>query len=256
MTWGIYVINLDRSPQRWARMKWQLDALGVPYERLAAVDARTFTPEEAMHLDRAAYERLHGKSPLMGELGCYLSHVKLMHHFLASDHRWALALEDDVTLTPSLTPVLEGLAIHGQHWDMVKLSAVHSGTPRTVFDLTRTHRLAVMFSRCTGSSAYAINRMAARRYLDGLLPMQLPYDHVFDRGWEFGLKVRMVSPTPCVHGDAGDSTNGSGRARQKFHWTQRCSAHVHRVVNEARRLRYAWHQWRDERSTRTATSDG
>jgi hypothetical protein len=33
----------------------------------------------------------------------------------------------------------------------------------------------------------------------GLLPMSLPYDHVFDQGWRFGLKVRLVTPTPCGH---------------------------------------------------------
>lgn len=249
MTWGIYVINLDRSPERWMRMQRQLDALSLPYERFAAVDARRFTPEQTAQLDRPAYERLHGMAPLMGELGCYLSHVTLMRHFLASPHAWALVLEDDVTLTEALPRVMEGLARHAGRWDMVKLSAVHSGTPRAVLDLTPGHRLAVMFSRCTGSSAYAINRVAAQRYADGLLPMQLPYDHVFDRGWQFGLKVRLVTPTPCIHGDEGDSTIGSGPSREKFHWTQRGTTYAHRLSNEMRRLRYAWGQWRAERSS-------
>ena len=104
------------------------------------------------------------------------------------------------------------------------------------------HHLAVMLSRCTGSSAYAINRRAAQAYLHGarpLLPMQLPYDHVFDQGWRFGLRVRLVTPTPCGHDDQIASTIVAppGPPR-KFHWTQRLPAHAYRLGNEWRRLWY------------------
>ena len=42
---------------------------------------------------------------------------------------FALILEDDVLLHDSLPAVLHGLLRHAERWDMVKLSAVHSGTP-------------------------------------------------------------------------------------------------------------------------------
>jgi hypothetical protein len=50
--------------------------------------------------------------PALGELGCYLSHVAVMRALLASSHRFALVLEDDVLLTPALRPVLQGLLAH------------------------------------------------------------------------------------------------------------------------------------------------
>lgn len=234
-----WVINLDRAPERLARIRAQLDRLQLPYTRLAAIDARAFTPEQAAALDHAAYHRKHGMTPVAGELGCYLSHVAVMQRFLASDAAAALVLEDDVLLHDGLPAALRGLLRHPGRWDMVKLSAVHSGTPVPYLRLGAGHWLAVMLSRCTGSSAYVINRRAATAYLRELLPMSLPYDHVFDQGWRFGLKVRLVTPTPCGHDEQIVSTigtpSGSGR---KFHWTRRLPAYTWRLGNASRRIAY------------------
>jgi glycosyl transferase family 25 len=96
-----------------------------------------------------------------------------------------------------------------------------------------------MLSRCTGSSAYLMNRRAATAYAHGLLPMSLPYDHVFDQGWRFGLKVRLATPTPCGHDDRIASTIVAppGPSR-KFRWTRRLPTYAYRLGNEWRRLMY------------------
>jgi glycosyl transferase, family 25 len=248
-----WVINLDRAPERWQRVSARLAEIGLPATRFPAVDARAFTPEQQARLDAAAFARLHGMTPLPGELGCYLSHVEVMRRMLAGDAEFALILEDDVLVTDRLPAALDGLARHAGRWDMVKLSAVHSGTPRRVLEAAPGQHLAVMWSRCTGSSAYVINRRAARAYLDperGLLPMQLPYDHVFDQGWRFGLKVRLLVPTPCVHDEQTASTIAapSGTPTRKFHWTKRLSTFGYRLRNEGRRLVYAVSEsWRERR---------
>ncbi|MBK6469843.1 MAG: glycosyltransferase family 25 protein [Betaproteobacteria bacterium] len=245
------MINLDRAPDRLARVHAQLQHLQLPFTRLAAVDARALTPEQRAALDEPAYRRKHGMSPVLGELGCYLSHVAVMRAFLASDAAFALVLEDDVLLQDSLPAVLQGLMAHPGRWDVVKLSAVHRGTPMPYLEVAPGHQLAVMLSRCTGSSAYLMNRRAAQAYLrepGGLLPMQLPYDHVFDQGWRFGLKVRLVTPQPCGHDAQIESTIGTsaGTAR-KFPWTQRGSTYAYRLGNEARRLTYGLRETLRER---------
>jgi glycosyl transferase, family 25 len=247
LTW---VINLDRAPERLARIREQMQRLGLPFERLPAVDARAFTPEQQALLDKPSYRRKHGMEPLGGELGCYLSHLEVMRRFVASQADFALVLEDDVLLTERLPAALSGLMAHPQRWDMVKLSAVHSGTPQPVLQVAPGQQLCVMLSRCTGSSAYLMNRRAAQAYLEGLLPMQLPYDHVFDQGWRFGLKVRLLSPTPCVHDEEVSSTIATpvGQTSRKFHWPRRLPAHLYRLGNEWRRLMYGLsHTWRERR---------
>jgi glycosyl transferase, family 25 len=243
-----WVINLDRAPERRQRIAAQLQRLELPWTRLPAVDARALTPAQRAALDESAYRRLHGMTPGLGELGCYLSHVAVMREFLATGAAFALVLEDDVLLHDSLPAVLRGLLAHPDRWDTVKLSAVHSGTPVPLLEVAPGHWLAVMLSRCTGASAYLVNRRAGRAYADGLLPMQLPYDHVFDQGWRFGLKVRLVTPTPCDHDDRIESTIAlpPGPTR-KFHWTRRLSAHAWRLRLEVRRLSYGISQWLREK---------
>jgi glycosyl transferase, family 25 len=246
-----WVINLDRAPERLARVRAQLQQLQLPFTRLAAVDARALTPEQRAALDEPAYRRKHGMSPVPGELGCYLSHVAVMRAFLASDAAFALVLEDDVLLKPGLPAVLNGLMSNPGRWDVVKLSAVHRGTPMPYLEVAPGHQLAVMLSRCTGSSAYLMNRRAAEAYLrqpGGLLPMQLPYDHVFDQGWRFGIKFRLVTPTPCGHDETIASTIGtSAGTTRKFAWTQRGSTYAYRLGNELRRLAYGLRETLRER---------
>ena len=249
--WGLqtWVINLDRAPQRLARISSQLKNLGLAFTRIAAVDARALTEEQVRQLDEPEFRRKHGMTPVMGELGCYLSHVRACELLLASNAAFALVLEDDVLLHDTLQPVLDGLMQHPARWDMVKLSAVHSGTPVPYLELCPGHQLAVMLSRCTGSSAYLMNRHAAQAYLLGLLPMSVPFDHVFDQGWRFGLKVRLVTPTPCGHDEniASSIVVPAGLSR-KFHWTHRLSAYAYRLGNEWRRLRYGLSNvWQERR---------
>ncbi len=243
-----WVINLDKDRERLQRISQQLATTGLDWTRSSAVYGRDLPPAEQQRLlDSAAYRRKHGMEPALGELGCYLSHVAVMRALLASEHRFGLVLEDDVLLTPALLPVLQGLLRHTGRWDMVKLSAVHSGTPQPCLELAPGHQLAVMLSRCTGSSAYLVNRRAAQAYVDGLLPMSLPYDHVFDQGWTFGLQVRLVTPTPCIHDEEIATTITTGGGSRKFAWHRRLSAHAYRLGNELRRVRYGLAQWRAEK---------
>ena len=215
------------------------------------MDARALTPEQSASLDEAAYRRKHGMTPVLGELGCYLSHVQAMHAFLASSADFALILEDDVLLHDSLPAVLHGLMKQSDRWDVAKLCAVHSGTPVAYAEVAPGYQLAVMLSRCTGSSACILNRHAAKAYTRGpqaLLPMSLPYDHVFDQGWRFGFKFRLVTPTPCGH-DAQIAATivAPPGVTRKFHWTKRLPTYAYRLGNEWRRLVYGLTQILRER---------
>ena len=234
-----WVINLDRAPERLARVSAQLQHLQLPFTRLAAVDARALSPEQRAALDEPAYRRKHGMNPVLGELGCYLSHVAVMRAFLASKAEFALVLEDDVLLHDSLPAVLQGLMHNADRWDVAKLSAVHGGTPVPYLQVAPGRQLAVMLSKCTGASAYVVNRRAAQTYANRLLPMSLPFDQVCDQGWRFGFKFRLVTPTPCGHDDQIASTMGyASQPNRKFHWTKRLSAYAYRLGNELRRLHY------------------
>ena len=245
----VWVINLDRSPERLAAIAADLDRLGLPWTRHPAVDARQLRPDQRAQLDAKVFRRQHGMEPALGEVGCYLSHVEVMQAFLQTDMDFAVILEDDARLGDRLPGVLQALQGCADRWDTVKLSAVHSGTPQACLRLDAQTELSIMLTRCTGSSAYVINRRAAETYLRGLLPIRLPYDHVFDQGWTFGLHVRLAHPPPIGHPQDNVSTIVATGSR-KFPWYRRLSTHVFRVGNEWRRVRWALGEMRRERALR------
>ncbi len=240
----IYVINLDRSPQRLREISEQLAKFELPFQRVAAVDGKLATPAQKALLDEAAYALKHGKTSLPGELGCYLSHVETIREFLKSEHQFAVILEDDAILEDSFALVIQYLRQQPNLWDMVKLSGVHSGTPVAVQRINNQHRLSVMFSKCTCSSAYMINRKAAKAYSEGLIPMTLPYDHEFDKGWVYGIKIRAVTPFVVTHNELAPTTIvGSQAHNRKLQGIQRLPVHLYRLRTELQRLFYAISQY-------------
>ncbi len=268
----VLVINLDKDTARLARIAAQLDALGLAWTRIPAVHGAKLAPERRQQLvDVAGYVRRHGMTPNAGEIGCYLSHLEAFQALLAGPASQALVLEDDVGLTPDVPAILEALAAQAGRWDMVKLSAVHRGTPQAVARLSERHHLTVMLSQCTGSSAYVVNRHAAQVYLERLLPIRLPYDHAYDRGWAMGLKVRRVDPLVALHDDLIESTitsvaQASGEAGatgavmsprdRVLPWYRRFPTYGWRLVNELRRVTHGlvsvWRE-RDGSGTDSAT---
>ncbi len=246
------VINLDRAPDRMMRMSQRLQELELGWQRVSGVDGQALDWTSPTYLDLNAFHRRHGKSPLSGEVGCYLSHLKAMNAFLSSDARFALILEDDVQLCEDVPRVLNGLQDCPQDWDLVKLSGVHRGTPVKLQSLDAEHDLVVMLSKCTGASAYVLNRRAAEVLAAGLLPMRIPFDHEFDRAWHWGLKTRVVWPYPCHHDQEVTSTiNYGDRPRRRFVWYRRFPAYAWRIANAWCQLKYGFGQWLDARRWRS-----
>ncbi len=231
------VINLARSPERLEEMRRQLSNTCLVWERFDAIEGAKVSLPDAALVDPVEYARRHGKTYAVGELGCYLSHVYAYQRFLESEKLYALILEDDVQLLPQLEADLHGLYRHPEQWDLVKLSGVHRGTPLAVGKLGATTKLSVPLTRCTGSSAYLINRHAAQALCSNLLPMRLPFDHEFDRAWHYGFKLRIASPWPCNHDQKNESLINSGPATQrKFVWYKRLTAYAWRAHNEFKRI--------------------
>jgi glycosyl transferase family 25 len=238
----ILVINLDRAPHRLQKISEQLNRLGLNWERLNAVDGRSLSMQDSSLLDLRKFGLRHGKTPLPGELGCYLSHVRAFERFDSSSLKYCLILEDDVDLKSDLPTALKALADHPADWDLVKLSGVHHGTPVTTVEFDGGYRLVTMLSKCTGASAYVINRNAFQSMGRRLLPMSLPFDHEYDRGWHWGLKVRSLMPYVGVHDQQVESTiNSSKDPNMRFHWVKRLPAFAWRFRNASQRLIYGLH---------------
>lgn len=122
----IYVISLDRTPERYASVKKQLDKFNLNHERFSAVDGKLITVKD---LERnqiiqwpkigppngyyrnadlkinyhsykdAEFHYITDKCLLnCGELGCAMSHRAVWSDIVKHKYKKAIVLEDDITI--------------------------------------------------------------------------------------------------------------------------------------------------------------
>jgi glycosyl transferase family 25 len=192
---GAYVINLDRSPNRYLYVKDNITALGFPLQRIVAVDESQMTQHEKdSSLDAKAYTSFMAAQPALGVIGCYLSHVKTWQEFLSSDYLYALIFEDDISFKPeTLRLVIDELIGNNDLWDITTFDIGHKGSPLVIKKLANND-LVVYLHNVTLTGAYIINRQAALNMLSKALPIKMPVDWYFTRGWEFDLKFTGIEP--------------------------------------------------------------
>ena len=181
----IYVINLDRHPERLAHMRDQLSEVG--FERVAAVDGAG-KPETAKGLTRF-------------ELACLESHRNAWRLFLKRSDAHACFLEDDVHLCPGF-----GALVSSEGWippdaHSIKLDTyfqeVKLGERRAIFGGREVARL---FTRHESSAAYILSREGAERYLELTARTVLPADYsLFPKSSRrLGLRVYQLAPAAAV----------------------------------------------------------
>jgi glycosyl transferase family 25 len=242
-----FLINLDRSPERLAATRHQLDGLGLPWERVAAVDGEKLVLPDRAFVNETAFRRRHHALLRRGEIGCYLSHYRTLQRFLASDASAGLILEDDVELPSDLPAILAALSACPEQWDLVKLHVTHPGGIITRLTLRQPYRLVSLAFRHGSSAAYIVNRKAAEKLVKGLLPMTVPYDHEFDRAWKYRFKLRAVLPPPVTRRrlpstisrtSLADPTAKAANSRMHKPWYRQGGMVLFRGMNDVQRVLY------------------
>ena len=87
-----YVINLDRIPDRLDRITVHLENLGIPMERVSAVDGQLWDGEGWKSRGRRNERQWRGGA------GCYFSHIKALEIALERNVFPCIILEDDAVL--------------------------------------------------------------------------------------------------------------------------------------------------------------
>ncbi len=227
----IYVINLDRMPDRWRHMRRELgnlrDRSGKPLtgisRRFSAVDARYYQDSPSSELVQRHYSladqlfvqpdpRLHrtidaeAKAIEMTpqEVAVALSHIEVWKLIAEGDRLYTLVLEDDVYFRRGFASILDDawaelITCPGQvsPVDMIYLSYKEADgeVPRRPFS-------GLLFRPVTGLwqlSGYVLSKSGAQQLLD-LLPVRGPVDlwlnHQF-RGLDvFATRVSILEQRP------------------------------------------------------------
>ena len=202
----IFVINLDRSPDRLAFMRGQAERLDFEFERVAAVnglDVPSWLSDE--------FAGPHALLP--GEVGCYASHLVAAKQVVARDLSEAVILEDDAELQPDfMALVSKAVRAAPAGWDIVHLSTVFKKSIVVVADLGEGHLLVRYTQWPANTAAYVLSNKGARKVLT---PQRrfMPVDIERRYAWRRQLNIVGMYPAPVVQvGSFADTVRCAARS--------------------------------------------
>lgn len=212
------VINLDRSPDRWAHAKAQLDRVGVDALRVSGVDGKLLDKDsiDAYNETSSYPKKILCPRPLRaGEIGCFLSHRLCWQRLLDSDENWALIFEDDIVLSDRAPIYMnnEDWIPEGVH--LIQLFNFHEKwvaycKRRKISLKTGDELLIPVRPAPTGTPAYMISREAAKFALEHSEKLAFPVDNYL---FEWGPVAerydvwRLSSPVVRTTGEASTILN-------------------------------------------------
>jgi len=233
---GIWLINLDRDTERCAAMVEQFQALGLPFKRFAAVNGKDHKETLLKNADEAAYERNMGSTLLPGKLGVFASHTSVWDEFLASDHKVALILEDDVVFHDDFMESLETALAGSAHWDTLRFNCIRAKIPVSQGKLG-PYSLNAYIGPFTGNACYLIHRDTAEKLRTSIWPQTRALDHELNRFFKHDFRQFGLEPFSTHVDDGGISsiTGAEGRMRQKLPFANRLPHYRLKATNYFRR---------------------
>jgi glycosyl transferase family 25 len=243
---GVFLINLDRSPERLQLAHQSLAAAQVPYQRIAGFDA-SLEDLSLCRIDAKSFQTTHGRTePRKGEIGCFQSHVRAMEAFLATDKETAIIMEDDAVPEPWFESGVAQLLAWRQAWDIAPLFHFHNGGPIKIRK-SDAFNLTIFLTHVSSSAAYILNRKAALKLLEHMSTQRACVDHALFEKYTHGLRLRGISPMPMrLSSQANISTIGVEKSG-KLPFFKRFPTFVHRSVSALKIFGHALRELRRER---------
>jgi glycosyl transferase, family 25 len=195
-----YIINLDRSTDRFAHISKLLSGSGLDVVRVSAVDGDRL-PE-----DDLSQWRSHNRiwSPMSArEIGCFLSHRNTWKLIVESGKPWAFVCEDDIHFSRHFARFLGNSEWLPGNADIVKAETMRSRVEMSVAKTAEIfgHSLRQLKSEHLGSAGYFVSREACEKLLDLTTEYCEPADRVlFSPRSPIAplLRIHQIDPALCI----------------------------------------------------------
>lgn len=188
----VFVINLERAPERMKFMSEELAREGLDFSRVPAIDGCQIPPDQ-IEKETSAFCQwcVIGRRMTNGEVGCALSHINIWQKMVSENIPLACVLEDDVTILPGFKERLFELETDCNPLDC---SVYHLSTPR---ELDQTPRIVPM-EKGDCACGYVLTKGAAKRLLACNNPIIYPID-TWGVWIKAGVSVYKVVPKTVGH---------------------------------------------------------
>jgi glycosyl transferase, family 25 len=192
----VFLINLDRDPDRLVHMRTALGQVGLVPERVPAVYGLAmpdWVKPYFLDADGCVASRLK-----VGEVGCYASHLVTAKRLLERGLPYALVCEDDLRFDADLVALIEAtLAVLPRNWGIVRLSNAPKSPYLARADLPGERDLAVYSRVPNNTGAFLLSADGAKKLLKpGLRTLQI--DEHLRRPWLLGMETFGIVPPPIV----------------------------------------------------------
>jgi glycosyl transferase, family 25 len=198
----VYVINLDRAPDRLAHMQDQLGRLGISFSRVKAVDAKLMTEAELVEFRSSIVQahRPHAWSP--AQIGIFLSHKKAWEEIASGSDSHAAVLEDDVHLSDRIVSLLQDSDWIDQSMDIVRLETTLQGVRLSRQPVSQVDDMKIFrVQGAWGSAGYIISRNIAAWLVGSPRRVYEPVDWLLFHERSAlapALNIFQLDPAPCV----------------------------------------------------------
>jgi glycosyl transferase, family 25 len=204
----IYVISLATDAERRARMRTQIERLGLQFQFQDGVDGRAMTENER---EQAAPMRLrrYWSHLTAGEIGCALSHLAAIQKIASGPYPYGAVFEDDVTISPEFPQFFSVVERNPPPFDVMWLAHSKKKKYRAIMRIGhlggREIRARVFLDYTAAAAVYT--REAARRIADTVKVIEAPIDHMLWRNHCLpGLRVVEIHPHIVEQDQEGPST--------------------------------------------------
>jgi len=241
----LYVINLDRSGDRLARIGGLFSTMGLEFTRITAVDVRVLSDDALAQVQKC---NIWTQDLMRGEIACFLSHARALQQFVDDNAPYGVIFEDDVELGRGAASLLkddswlENMAHKtGEMIDLVKLETsgkklllgqaipIEDQDNFTLARLKSTHMLA---------AAYLISRPAAMRLLEMMQQQAAPFDHfLFNFGLGIAQHFTLYQLEPAIAIQAGLASTLEGERADKKQQAKSNRCFRQTLFREIRRLK-------------------
>jgi hypothetical protein len=201
----VYVINLDRSKQRWKAMELQFALQDLPVIRYSAFDGRTLETSEEIALvhPEALASARRGKRKThddhnYGSIGCFLSHMAVWKKIVASSRPYGVVFEDDIRLPKNFITQFLTMLSACPPWDMIVFGPWAPTSP--IRQRVTNQRMEFVTCRWILLNSYVIRSDLCRKLLQKSIPIRRQVDWWIssetesDHAWLLRKPLTSISP--------------------------------------------------------------
>jgi Glycosyltransferase involved in LPS biosynthesis len=216
LKYKIFVINMQRSKDRWINICGQLEKFNVPYERIEGVDISQLTQSEIDKYYSFKKNRKTYPKPLsVGEIGCHISHIKCWEEIVKQNLDFGIVLEDDIVLDDKFADAVDFIKSNFDKWRFLRLQCevkdkkLYNKEDFADFSLYEFIRT----SGCTWG--YALKSDTATTLVNEIPPFGITADTNMHLYHKFGIDVKTLMPPVVFDRPVNDSIIEDLRVRKK-----------------------------------------